>query len=88
MHILIATLLAVVNLAFLASVIFGLPGTWLMVLATALAVWWQWDHHMFSAWTLVAMGVIALAAEAVDLLAGMFGVLTLIQAYLLPWTIP
>ncbi len=73
MQILIAILLAVVNLAFLVSVLFGLPGTWLMVLATALAAWWQWDHHIFSVWTLVAMGAIALAAEAVDLLAGLLG---------------
>jgi uncharacterized protein YqgC (DUF456 family) len=73
LHILIATLLAVVNLAFLASVIFGLPGTWLMVLATALAAWWQWDHHMIGPWTLVAMGILALAAEAVELLSGLLG---------------
>ena len=73
MHIVIAMLLAVVNLVFLVSVVFGLPGTWLMVLATALAAWWQWDHHLVGVWTLVAMGVIALAAELVDLLAGLLG---------------
>ena len=71
MHILIAILLAVVNLVFLASVIFGLPGTWLMILATALAAWWQRGQNFISLWTLVAMGILALAAEAVDLLAGM-----------------
>jgi uncharacterized protein YqgC (DUF456 family) len=73
MHLLIATLLAVVNLLFLASVIFGLPGTWLMVLATALVAWWQWDHQMIGPWTLVAMGILALAAEIVELTAGLLG---------------
>jgi uncharacterized protein YqgC (DUF456 family) len=72
MHILIATLLAIVNLVFLVSVIFGLPGTWLMVLATALVAWWQRDLTI-SPWTLLAMGLIALAAEVVELLAGLLG---------------
>ena len=73
MHILIATLLAVTNLVFLASVIFGLPGTWLMVLATALVAWWQRDQISINPWILLTMGIIARAAELVELLAGLLG---------------
>lgn len=36
-----ATLLGLVNLAFLASVAIGLPGNWLIVAATGAFAWWR-----------------------------------------------
>jgi uncharacterized protein YqgC (DUF456 family) len=73
MQIIIGLGLALVNLLLLVTVIFGLPGIWLMVLATSLVAWWQWDHNMISWGTLVAICIISLVAEAVELLAGLLG---------------
>ena len=36
-----AVLLTVLNLGFWVGILFNLPGTWLMVLVTALLKWWQ-----------------------------------------------
>lgn len=70
---LVATILVLVNLAFLATVILGLPGNWLMLASTVgVAIWW-WDEGMFSLWTLIAVLVIALLAELVEFLAGVAG---------------
>ena len=38
-----ATLLVLLNTIWLATVIAGLPGTWLMVVCTALLAWWKWE---------------------------------------------
>ena len=37
-----ATSLVVINAVWLALVLVGLPGNWLMVATTALVAWWQW----------------------------------------------
>jgi uncharacterized protein YqgC (DUF456 family) len=65
--------LVVVNTVWLALVVFGLPGNWLIVLSTCLFAWWQWDAGVFSIGTLVAIGILALLGEAVEFLAGAAG---------------
>lgn len=70
---LIAILLAVLNAFFVFLVVLGLPGIWLMVTATALVAWWQWDHNMFSIAVLVTIAVLALASEWLEFVAGMSG---------------
>ena len=50
-----ATLLTLLNAGWLATVLLGLPGTWLMVITTALVAWWQWDQGMIGLPVLVAI---------------------------------
>jgi hypothetical protein len=40
-----AVLLTGLNLAFWVGILFNLPGTWLMVLVTAVLTWWQQGKH-------------------------------------------
>ena len=67
-----ATLLILLNGAWLLLVVLGLPGNWLKVISTAAIVWWQWGNseeggvEMFSIWTLVAIIVIAAVAELAE----------------------
>ncbi|HOK96849.1 MAG TPA: hypothetical protein PKW71_12065, partial [Anaerohalosphaeraceae bacterium] len=56
-------LLILVNAGWLATVLFMLPGNWLMVVSTCLFAWWKWDTGVFS-WPLLAgITVLALAGE-------------------------
>jgi len=66
-------ILILLNVAWLALVVFGLPGNWLIVFSTGLFAWWQWDAGVFSVWTLVAIVVLALLGELVEFFAGMVG---------------
>ena len=68
-----ATLLVLLNLCFLALVALGLPGNWLMVVASAAVAWWQWDAGMFSAWTLAAVFALAVGGELLEFLAATLG---------------
>jgi uncharacterized protein YqgC (DUF456 family) len=61
------------NALWLAMVLFGLPGNWLMVLSTCLFAWWKWDEQVLSGWTLIAITALALAGELIEFLAGMGG---------------
>lgn len=79
MAILWAILLIVLNTAWLALTVLGLPGNWLIVISAALIVWRQWDAadaggiEMFNLWTLVAIATIAALAEIAEVLTGVFG---------------
>jgi len=66
-------ILVLLNGLWLLLVLFGLPGNWLIVLATALFAWWKWDERVFSGWTLIAIAVLALAGELIEFFAGMVG---------------
>jgi uncharacterized protein len=66
-------LLVLLNAVCLALVLFGIPGTWLMVILTCLFAWWQWDTGVFSGGTLIAIAVLALMGELIEFLAGMVG---------------
>ena len=74
-----AALLTLVNLVWLVTVVFGLPGTWLMVVSTALVAWWQWgdpeagEPGMFSLATLIAIVALAAVAEIAEFLTGVIG---------------
>lgn len=76
--------LVLLNAVWLALVVLGLPGTWLMVATTAIVAWWQWgppattsgpasDQGMFSLGTLITIAVLALIGEVLEFIAGVLG---------------
>ena len=68
-----ATGLAVANLLWLALNLLTLPGNWLIVASTVLVAWANRQAGMFSIWTLLAVFALAVAGEAVELLAAVVG---------------
>ena len=68
-----AVVLTLVNLLCLVGILFGLPGTWLMVLFPVLLKWLQPDQIMVS-WTVlgVAVGLAALG-EVLEFVLGAAG---------------
>jgi uncharacterized protein YqgC (DUF456 family) len=66
-----AVVLTVLNLVFWVGILFNLPGTWLMVLVTALLKWWQ---YILVSWT--ALGVaagLAVLGEVLEFVLGAAG---------------
>lgn len=76
---LLVVILLLLNAAWLALVALGLPGTWLMVITTALVAWWQWpvdstvEAPMIGIGVLAAIVVVAALAEVLELVAGVLG---------------
>jgi uncharacterized protein YqgC (DUF456 family) len=68
-----ATLITLLNLAFWASILFGMPGIWLMVLTAALIDWLQPEVFMFSRATLYVSAGLALLAEILEFMMGAAG---------------
>jgi uncharacterized protein YqgC (DUF456 family) len=74
-----ATLLVLINLVWLATVVAGLPGNWLIVVSTALVAWWHWgdpdtgEAGMFSIATLITIVALAAVAEIAELVTGVVG---------------
>lgn len=74
-----ATLLGLVNPAFLASVAIGLPGNWLIVAATGAFAWWRWDEgrpadeQVIGVVPLIVMAGLALIAEGLEMFSGLVG---------------
>jgi uncharacterized protein len=68
-----AVVLTVLNLGFWVGILFNLPGTWLMVLVTALLKWWQPGYVRVS-WTVlgVASGL-AVLGEVLEFVLGAAG---------------
>jgi uncharacterized protein YqgC (DUF456 family) len=68
-----AVVLILVNLLCWVGILFGLPGTWLMILFPVLLKWWQPDQFMVS-WTVlgVAVGLAALG-EVLEFVLGAAG---------------
>lgn len=66
-------LLVIVNGLWLGTVLLGLPGNWLIVMTTSVFAWWKWDQGVFSAWTLIAIALLALIGEVIEFFAGMVG---------------
>lgn len=64
-------LLLIVNAFCLATVLFALPGNWLMITATILFALWQ--KGTFSIYTIIAAIVLAFAGELFEFLAGAGG---------------
>jgi uncharacterized protein YqgC (DUF456 family) len=69
----ISVALIVLNGAGVLLTAMSLPGTWLILLATSLAAWWRWDHGLLSGSTLIALAVLAVLGEIVELVAGAVG---------------
>jgi len=65
--------LILMNTFWFLMVFVGLPGNWLIVITTCAFAWWQTDQHIFSTYTLIAMGALALTGELVEFFAGMTG---------------
>jgi len=63
-------LLLLLNAFWLVSVLFTLPGNWLMVIMTVLFAWWKWDEGIFSTGILIAVGILALIGEIIEFFAG------------------
>jgi uncharacterized protein YqgC (DUF456 family) len=68
-----AMLLTVLNLAFWVGILFNLPGTWLMVLVTALLKWWQPAYVQVS-WTVIGVTAgLAVLGEVLEFVLGAAG---------------
>ena len=68
-----AVVLTLVNLLCWVGILFGLPGTWLMVLFPVLLKWWQPDQFMVS-WTVLGVAVgLAVLAEVIEFVLGAAG---------------
>ncbi len=72
-----ATVLVLLNAVWLATVVAGLPGLWLMVAGTIGLAWWRGaesgEPGMFSTAVLVTIVVLAAAAEIAEFITGMVG---------------
>lgn len=66
-----AVVLILVNAVCLSLVAFAIPGTWLMVIATAAFAWLLRDYSFISIYTLVAITLLAVLGELLELLGGM-----------------
>lgn len=75
----LAISLVLINTGWLALVFFGLPGTWLMVLSTAIVAWMQWQpgasvsNQPISLWTLLVLVALAVVGEILEFVAGAAG---------------
>ncbi|MHC4618666.1 MAG: DUF456 domain-containing protein [Planctomycetota bacterium] len=68
-----SVMLVLVNLVWLALVLFGLPGNWLIVISTCLFAWWRADEGVFSIYILIAITVLAVLGELIEFLGGASG---------------
>lgn len=75
--ILVYIALMLVNTVGIAMVALQLPGTWVMLLATAAVAWWRWDANggdpAIGWWTLAALLILAILGEVIETLAGALG---------------
>ena len=73
----LAAALLLTNAAGVAMVALQLPGTWLMLAATAAAAWWGWDAVPELRWigwtTLATLLVLAVLGEVIEAVAGAMG---------------
>lgn len=68
-----STILVLLNTVCLVLVVFGLPGNWLIVIATCVFAWLQWDDGVFSIYTLITIIALATLGELLEFLAGLAG---------------
>jgi len=77
MNYVIASVLTLVNLFWLALVVLGLPGTWLMIACTIVVAALRWEsvngEPMFGIPVLVSIVVLALVGESLEFGAGLVG---------------
>lgn len=72
MDIILGIVLTLLNLVLLITVIFGLPGTWLMIGAAAVAGY-LWAPGMFSMSVLMVAISLALVGEILEAVTGLLG---------------
>ena len=72
LHWAVYAILLLLCLAGIFITLMGLPGLWVMVLATLLYAWYTSFQHI-SLWTLVTLIAIATVAELIEFLAGSAG---------------
>ena len=67
--------LLLINAAGVVLTAIQLPGTWLMIVATAAFAWWRWDdeHFTYGWWTLASLLVLALIGELIEFAASAVG---------------
>jgi uncharacterized protein YqgC (DUF456 family) len=68
-----AVVLTVLNLVFWFGILFNLPGTWLMVLVTALLKWWLPEYVLVSWTTLGVAAGLAVLGEVLEFVLGAAG---------------
>jgi uncharacterized protein len=67
-----AVVLTLINLLCWVGILFGLPGTWLMILFPVLLKWWQPDQFMVS-WTVLGVVGLAVRGEVLEFVLGAAG---------------
>jgi uncharacterized protein YqgC (DUF456 family) len=68
-----AVALTVLNLGLWVGILFNLPGTWLMVLVTAVLTWWQPEYVLVS-WTVLGVAAaLAVLGEGLEFALGVAG---------------
>jgi uncharacterized protein YqgC (DUF456 family) len=68
-----AVVLTVLNLVFWVGILFNLPGTWLMVLVTALLKWWL-PAYVRVSWTMLGVAAgLAVLGEVLEFVLGAAG---------------
>jgi uncharacterized protein len=68
-----AVVLTLINLLCWVGILFGLPGTWLMILFPVLLKWWQPDQIMVS-WTVLGVAAgLAVLGEVLEFVLGAAG---------------
>jgi len=70
---LILGMLLVINATGVALVLFQLPGTWLILIATGIAAWLLHGQDTFGPWSLGTLLVLAIVGEAVETASGAVG---------------
>jgi uncharacterized protein YqgC (DUF456 family) len=73
LEVVVLMLLLLVNALGVVAVLFQLPGTWVIVAATALAGWILRDQAVFGWWTIGILLGLALIGEIVETLSGAVG---------------
>ena len=68
-----ATILTLCNLLFLVSILFNLPGTWLMLLLAAGMEWWLPGEYLFGWPVLYTVAGLALLGELAEFAFGAAG---------------
>ena len=70
---LVASIVTVLNLVFLVSVLFNLPGTWMMVLLAVAIEWWQPGEYLFGWAVLYTSAGLAMLGELFEFALGAAG---------------
>ena len=68
-----ATILTLINLVWLSTILFGLPGTWLMLLSALALDWLQPGPPLFGKWPLATTAGLAAVAEIAEFVLGAAG---------------